>query len=77
MDNGSWSELKDCFQSALSPGIWFNVTVFDENMNPLNNIPITSGSAVNDKIVAVDYVCPSTSSNYTIYIIRLQLATVS
>lgn len=77
VDNGSWIELKDSIQSALSPGIWFNVTVFSENMNPLNDIPISSGSAVNDKIAAVDYVCSSTSSNYAVYIIRLQLATVT
>lgn len=77
IDNGSWVELKNCFQSSLSPGIWFNVTVFDENMTLLNPIPISSGSAVSDKIVAVDYVCPSVNSNYAIYIVRLQLSAVS
>lgn len=72
----SWVNLKSCVQSALSPMMWFNLTVFDENMTPINDIPITSGSAVNDKTVAVDYVCASTSSNYAVYIIRLQLAEV-
>jgi hypothetical protein len=56
--------------------VWFNLTVFDENMTPINDIPITSGSAVNDKIVAVDYVCASTGSSYAVYIVRLQLAEV-
>jgi hypothetical protein len=56
--------------------VWFNVTVFDENMAPINDIPITSGSAVNEKIVAVDYVCASTGSSYAVYIVRLQLAGV-
>ena len=74
--NESWINLKSCVQSALSPMMWFNLTVFDENMTPINDIPITSGSAVNDKTVAVDYVCASTSSNYAVYIIRLQLAEV-
>jgi len=72
----SWVNLKSCIQSSLSPMVWFNLTVFDENMTAINDIPITSGSAVNDRIVAVDYVCASTGSNYAVYVIRLQLAGV-
>jgi hypothetical protein len=74
--NESWINLKSCIQSSLSPMVWFNLTVFDENMTRVNDIPITSGSPVNDRIVAADYVCASTSSNYAVYIIRLQLAGV-
>jgi len=76
ISNESWINLKSCIQSSLSPMVWFNLTVFDENMTPINDIPITSGSPVNDRIVAVDYMCASTSSNYAVYIIRLQLAGV-
>ena len=75
--NESWIDLKSCIQSSLSPMVWFNLTVFDENMAPINDIPITSGSPVNDRIAAVDYVCASTSSNYAVYIVRLQLAGVA
>jgi hypothetical protein len=74
--NESWINLKSCIQSSLSPMVWFNLTVFDEDMAQINDIPITSGSPVNDRVVAVDYVCASTSSNYAVYIIRLQLAGV-
>jgi hypothetical protein len=74
--NESWINLKSCIQSSLSPMVWFNLTVFDENMTLVNDVPITSGSPINDRIVAVDYVCASTSSNYAVYIIRLQLAGV-
>ena len=76
ISNESWVNLKSCVQSSLAPMVWFNLTVFDENMTPINDIPITSGSAVNDKTVAVDYVCASTSSDYAVYIVRLQLAEV-
>jgi hypothetical protein len=74
--NESWISLKSSIQSLLSPMVWFNLTVFDENMTRLNDIPVASGSAVNDRIVAVDYICASTSSNYAVYIVRLQLARV-
>jgi hypothetical protein len=76
VSNQSWINLKSSIQSSLSPMVWFNLTVFDESMTCINDVPICSGSAVSDRIVAVDYVCASTSSNYAVYIIRLQLAMV-
>jgi hypothetical protein len=76
VSNQSWINLKSSIQSSLSPMVWFNLTVFDENMTCVNDIPICSGSAVSDRIVAVDYVCAGIGSNYVIYIIRLQLALV-
>jgi hypothetical protein len=45
-------------------------------MTRVNDVPITSGSAVNDRMAAVDYVCASTSGDYAVYIVRLQLAEV-
>ena len=74
--NGSWVNLKNCVQSSLSPMVWFNLTVFDETMNRINDVPVTSGTAVNDRIAAVDYVCAGTDGNYAVYIVRLQLAEV-
>ena len=74
--NESWVNLKSCVQSSLSPMVWFNLTVFDETMTRINDVPVTSGTAVNDRIAAVDYVCVSTEGNYAVYIVRLQLAEV-
>jgi hypothetical protein len=76
ISNESWIDLKSCIQSSLSPMVWFNLTVFDENMTPINDIPLASGSPVNDRMAALDYVCASTNSNYAVYIVRLQLAEV-
>lgn len=76
VDSGNWTALKSNIQSAIPVTVWFNLTVFDENMNPLNPFQISSGSPVNDRIEAADYVCPSTSANYSLYILRLQLAAV-
>ncbi|MCW4047046.1 MAG: hypothetical protein NWE99_05745 [Candidatus Bathyarchaeota archaeon] len=76
ISSGNWTELKSSIQSAVSPAMWFNLTVFNENMTSINNTPICSGSAVSDNIVSTDYVCAATSSNYAIYIVRLQLAMV-
>jgi hypothetical protein len=74
--NESWLDLKSCVQSSLSPMVWFNLTVLDETMTRINDVPVTSGTAVNDRIAAVDYVCAGTDGNYAVYIVRLQLAEV-
>ncbi|MGB9841648.1 MAG: hypothetical protein ACPLKZ_02860 [Candidatus Bathyarchaeales archaeon] len=76
VSNKSWASLKSAVQSSLSPMVWFNLTVLDENMICINDVPICSGSAVSDKIVSVNYVCVSTSGNYAVYVLRLQLALV-
>jgi hypothetical protein len=76
IDNENWIDLKSSIQSSISPSMWFNLTVFDENMTRINDTPICSGSAVSNNIVAVNYVCASTSKDYAVYIIRLQLARV-
>ena len=76
VDNQNWVALKDCLESAFPLTVWFNLTVFDQNMNIVNPFPISNAGAVSDKIVSVDYVCASQNSTYTIYILRLQLSEV-
>ena len=76
IDNQNWAALKDCLESALPLTVWFNLTVFDQNMNCINPFPICNAGTVSDKIVSVDYVCASQNSTYTIYILRLQLSEV-
>lgn len=77
INNENWIDLKKSVQSSLSPSIWFNLTVFEENMTRINDTPICSGSAISNNIVAVNYVCASTNRGYAVYIIRLQLAQVA
>jgi hypothetical protein len=77
IENGRWTTLRQCVQSLLSPAIWFNLTIFDENMNPINEVQISNGSQINKDTVAADYVCASSGSNYRIYVIRLQLSNVN
>lgn len=77
IENSSWTTLRECVESALSPGIWFNLTVFNDNMQEINDVQISSGNPVGQTIVSTQYVCASVSADYNIYIIRLQLSTVS
>ena len=77
IENENWTILKKCLTSSLSPAIWFNLTVFDENMNAVNNTPISSGSPISEKIVSVEYVCAGISIEYRVYVVRLQLSSVT
>jgi hypothetical protein len=76
VDERNWTALKNCLDASLPLIVWFNLTVFDRNMNGLNDFPICNAGAVSDNIVSVDYLCVSQSSTYTIYFLRLQLALV-
>jgi hypothetical protein len=77
IENRDWTNFRRSIQSLLPVTVWFNLTVFNENMVPVNDVSICSGSAVGQKISSVDYVCASTNSDYSIHIIRLQLAMVT
>jgi len=72
--NQNWTALRSCTLSLLPVSLWFNITVFDENMAPLNNVAVSNGGPINEEIVAVNYVCASPEANYKLYIVRLQLA---
>jgi hypothetical protein len=76
IDTQNWTDLKDCIESTLPLTVWFNLTVFDQNMNIVNPYPICNAGTVSDKITSLDYVCASTNSTYAVYILRLQLSEV-
>ena len=76
VDNRDWTDLAATMNSAFPITVWFNLTVFDENMHPLNPSPISNGGPVSNKIVSINYVCATESSNYTIYTLQLQLSAV-
>ncbi len=76
VDNQNWTAIQSLVQSCIPLTVWFNLTVFDQNMARLNDAHICSGGLVSDKVQSAEYVCASTSGNYAVYIIRLQLAAV-
>lgn len=76
VDTRNWTAIKDCVESSLPLTVWFNLTVFDKDMNVLNTFPICNAGSVSDKIISSDYICVSQNSTYTIYVLRLQLSEV-
>ncbi len=74
VDARDWGALQSCLASVVAPAVWFNLTVLDENLTPLNSVLISSGGAVSDTISAAEYVCVSMTGTLQIYTLRLQLA---
>jgi hypothetical protein len=74
IEQGDWQTLKSSLEAVLPLTVWFNLTVFDQNNNILNSYPICNAGAVSDSIISETYVCVSTSSDYTLYVLRLQLS---
>ena len=77
IEEENWTSLKNCVQSMLPVSLWFNLTVFDENMNSLNDVFVSNGSPVSEDITAANYVCATSGGTYAVYLVRLQLSEVS
>jgi hypothetical protein len=73
VDEEKWTAIRSCVQSCLPFTMWFNLTVFDENMTCLNDVPICSGSPVSENTASVDCVIASLNSDFSVYILRLQV----
>ena len=74
IEDGDWTALRSCAQSLLPVSLWFNLTVFDENMTALNDVVVSNGGVVSEEMVSVNYVCAASGGNYAVYMVRLQLA---
>ena len=77
IEDEDWASLKNCVQSMLPVSLWFNLTVFDEDNNVLNDVYVSNGSPVSEDITATNYVCATSGATYAVYLVRLQLSEVS
>jgi hypothetical protein len=76
IDAQNWPALKSCVEAAIPLTLWYNLTVFDETMNPLNPLLLCSSGAVSDNIGSTDYIIASPNSTFTLYVLRIQLSQV-
>ena len=69
----NWTEIADRLSIMLPLGVSFNLTVYDEESNILNDRPVSSGVINSKCIVSIQYILVD-RSNFRFYVIRLQLA---
>ena len=74
IDGGNWTVLGEAINMLLPVGTAYNLTVYDERMQPLNNVSISNGMLPSQDVVAVRYPCASRSLQMSYYLLRLQLA---
>lgn len=73
IDLRDWGAIRSCVQSCFPLSVWFNLTVFDENMACLNPVPISTGSLICENTASVDTVIASMNSTFSVYVVRLQV----
>lgn len=76
IEERNWTAISEALSLLLPTGISFNLTVYNENLEALNNVTISNGGLGGNNVVSVNYLCVSWLPNCNFYIIRLQLARV-
>ncbi len=74
LDQRNFSTLREALNLVLPTGVLFNLTVYDRNLQLLNEQAITNGGFSSGEVVSVEYLCASQGAVYRCYIIHLQLA---
>ncbi len=75
IDADNWTALGDALEMLLPVGVSYNLTVYDEHLQPLNAAPISNTLLSERDVVSVQYPCVSPTSQSNCYLLRLQLAT--
>lgn len=76
INEGNWTTLEEAMNTILPVGTGYNLTVYDANMQLLNNVSISNGMLPSPNVVSVQYPCASSNLPVNCYLLRLQLATV-
>lgn len=74
IDNQNWSSLRDALTTLLPAGVSFNLTVYNEEMQQLNDVIISNGAFNSQEITFVEHVFASQSPTFRCYIVHLYLA---
>jgi len=76
IDDGNWTGLRESLRALLPPSVSFNLTVYDNSMQKLNDIPISSNPVDASQVTCVEYVCAEQRPTFRCYLLRLKLAVV-
>ena len=72
----NWTSIKQSLDVLLPIGVSFNLTIYDENLRPLNDQIIQNTNLLGSEAVSVRYVCASQNLNGTFYILQMQIAQI-
>jgi hypothetical protein len=75
IDESNWTAVRESLEILLPVGVSYNITVYDDEMSQINDSTISNGLK-GQRIISVEYLCASQSSEVRFYLVRLQLALV-
>lgn len=72
--NENFTALREALSLVLPAGLCFNLTVYDEQLQPVNTVAIANGGFSGQDIAFVEYVCASQDVTFHCYVLHLFLA---
>jgi len=72
-DGHRWDELERRLRAVLPTGVSFNLTVFDEQGDIVNDRPISNGGIMGRRIESVEFLLAAELEGCPLYKLRLQL----
>jgi len=74
IQSGNWTALRQSLDMLLPSGVFYNLTVYDENMQRVNTQEVGNSNQQGLEAVGIQYLCITQSSDTRFYNIQLQLA---
>lgn len=74
IEGGNWTALRQTMDLFLPAGVFYNLTVYDENMQRVNTQEVSNSNQEGSEAVVIQYLCVTQSSDTHFYTIKLQLA---
>jgi len=74
ISDANWSGLRDALSAFLPIGVCFNLTVYDAQMQQLNDVAISNGGFSSQRIAFTEYVCASRNPVFRCYVVHLRMA---
>lgn len=73
IENEDWNALRQTMDLALPQGVFYNVTIYDENMQKINTQEISNTNQLGQEAVMTQHLCVSQSPDVHFYTVRLLL----
>jgi hypothetical protein len=73
IEKEDWSALRQTMDLALPQGVFYNLTVYDENMQKINTREISNTNQLGQEAVMAQYLCVTQSPDVHFYTVQLLL----
>jgi len=73
IESGNWTVLRQTMDVLLPAGVFYNLTVYDENMQKVNTQEVRNSNQQGTEAVAIQYLCATQGLETHFYTIQLQL----